>query len=240
MKFRVIILIAMALTGQSAFAGDITDTYTAGDTLTAVKMDNIKTAVNGNAGDISTNIANININASNISSNTTRIVTLENAVNVVPVTRRIYINTYGVNIAGAATFAHGYSDSGSIIFPEGGDPQLDFNFMVPEDNVDGSDLVLEIIWRSTGTTGNVLIRDNWGTRQRVGTTAFDFSATNGPAVDTSSSPIETIFKSEITFSGSTLSAGDYVSYGIFRRDTSDTSTDDVVIGGLSIRYTATR
>lgn len=46
MKYRLITIIALALTGQLVNAADITDTYSAGDTLTATKMDNIKTAVN--------------------------------------------------------------------------------------------------------------------------------------------------------------------------------------------------
>ena len=52
MKHRVILSIALVLTSQFVSAGSITDTYTAGDTLTAANMDNIKTAVNGNATDI--------------------------------------------------------------------------------------------------------------------------------------------------------------------------------------------
>lgn len=48
MKYRIIYttIITMALTGQLVSAGDLTDTYATGDTLTATKMDNIKTAVN--------------------------------------------------------------------------------------------------------------------------------------------------------------------------------------------------
>ena len=110
--------------------------------------------------------------------------------------------------------------------------------MVPEDNVNGSPLVLEIIWKSTSTVGTVILLNNWGTRQREGALVQNFNGTTGVAKDTSSAAVETIFKSEITLPGSTLSAGDYVSYGIFRRDTSDTSIADVVIGGLSVRYTA--
>ena len=50
MKYSVIFttVIALALSSQLVTAGSITDTYTAGDTLTAAKMDNIKTAVNDN------------------------------------------------------------------------------------------------------------------------------------------------------------------------------------------------
>jgi hypothetical protein len=50
MKYNVIFttIIALAVSSQLIFAGEIADTYTAGDTLTAAKMDNIKAAVNDN------------------------------------------------------------------------------------------------------------------------------------------------------------------------------------------------
>lgn len=41
-------IIALAISSQLVSAGSVTDTYTAGDTLTAAKMDNIKSAVNDN------------------------------------------------------------------------------------------------------------------------------------------------------------------------------------------------
>ena len=46
MKYRLITIIALALTGQLVNAADITDEYAIGDTLTTTTMDNIKTAVN--------------------------------------------------------------------------------------------------------------------------------------------------------------------------------------------------
>ena len=53
--------ILLLASSQLASAGSITDTYTTGDTLTAAKLDNIKTAVNGNVGDISSNTVRIDI-----------------------------------------------------------------------------------------------------------------------------------------------------------------------------------
>ena len=48
MKHIVVLSIALTLTSTIVSAGAITDTYTAGDVLTAAKMDNIKAAVNDN------------------------------------------------------------------------------------------------------------------------------------------------------------------------------------------------
>ena len=71
MKYSVIFttVITLALSNQLVFAGEITDTYAAGDTLTATKMDNIKTAVNGNDGNIITNTNGITANDSDIANN---------------------------------------------------------------------------------------------------------------------------------------------------------------------------
>ena len=79
MKYSIIstTVIALALSSQLVFAGEITDTYTAGDTLTATTLDNIKTAVNDNDGKISTNTINTGINTSDIASHETRISNLE-------------------------------------------------------------------------------------------------------------------------------------------------------------------
>lgn len=79
MKQKVIITLIIAITLASQFvtADSITDTYATGDTLTAAKMNNIKTAVNDNDGNISTNTVNIGINTSDISNHEVRISNLE-------------------------------------------------------------------------------------------------------------------------------------------------------------------
>lgn len=78
MKQKIIFtsIIALAIYSQIVSAGSITDTYAAGDTLTAAKMDNIKNAVNSNATNISGNTTNIGINALGITNNTTNIAAL--------------------------------------------------------------------------------------------------------------------------------------------------------------------
>jgi len=61
MNFRskIIIVLALSLTSNLIIAGSITDTYTAGDTLTAAKMDNIKAAVNDNNNRLSNGAVSI-------------------------------------------------------------------------------------------------------------------------------------------------------------------------------------
>ncbi len=54
-----------------AYSASITDTYASGDTLTAVKMDNIKTAVNDNDTNTATNTAGIATNVTGIATNAT-------------------------------------------------------------------------------------------------------------------------------------------------------------------------
>lgn len=77
MKQKVIVatVIVLTLTSQLVSAESITDTYAKGDTLTATKMNNIKTAVNDNDGNINTNTANTGINTTNINTNTDNIST---------------------------------------------------------------------------------------------------------------------------------------------------------------------
>lgn len=61
MEFRsnIIIMCALALMSNLVFAGSVSDTYTAGDTLTAAKMESIKTAVNDNDARLSSGAASI-------------------------------------------------------------------------------------------------------------------------------------------------------------------------------------
>lgn len=63
MKLKVILAAAITLifNNQVVMAGTIGDTYTTGELLTTTTLDNIKTAVNGNALDITTNASNITI-----------------------------------------------------------------------------------------------------------------------------------------------------------------------------------
>ena len=72
MKYSIIFttVITLALTSQVVTAGSIADTYATGDTLTATKMENIKTAVNDNDGNVSTNTSNISSNTNEIGINT--------------------------------------------------------------------------------------------------------------------------------------------------------------------------
>lgn len=70
---KLIILTLAVLTSLAAQAGEVTSTFTAGDTLTATKMTEIKDAVNDNNAKILNNIANIGTNSAEIGSNTTNI-----------------------------------------------------------------------------------------------------------------------------------------------------------------------
>jgi len=56
-KFLLALAISTVAYSQSSFAGSITDTYTTGDTLTADKLNNIKSAVNDNDTRVTANIA---------------------------------------------------------------------------------------------------------------------------------------------------------------------------------------
>lgn len=75
-KWLTIGFLALEVFCMQLGAGEITDTYSNGDTFTATMLDNIKSAVNdnntntaGNTSSISTHNSNISTNASNISTN---------------------------------------------------------------------------------------------------------------------------------------------------------------------------
>ncbi len=80
MKQIAIIATLLVLVSQTTTAGPITDTYTAGDTLTATTMDNIKSAVNGNATDIGANTGNITTDGINIGTNSSAITDHDNRI----------------------------------------------------------------------------------------------------------------------------------------------------------------
>jgi hypothetical protein len=81
-KIYSFILLIMMSFGASSAPGPayVTDTYTAGDTLTATKMTNIKDVINDHNSFINSNITNISTNTSNIGTNTTDIATKQNRV----------------------------------------------------------------------------------------------------------------------------------------------------------------
>lgn len=88
--------ITLALTSQLVFASAITDTYTTGDTLTATKMNNVKTAVNDNS-------TKVTANTGNISGNTTDI-----GINVIAIANNAGASRfYGDGSAGALTISAG-------------------------------------------------------------------------------------------------------------------------------------
>lgn len=62
-SFTMLIAMSFAIN-----AGQVSDTFTAGDTLTATKMVNIKTAVNDNDTNVSANTSNIGSNSTNINA----------------------------------------------------------------------------------------------------------------------------------------------------------------------------
>jgi hypothetical protein len=332
---QVMVGIAASLIAQAALAGEITDSYATGDTLSATHMTNIKGAVNDNntrigvlestsdtlanltcaadevpkfngtawacAPDIDTNSGgtitgvtagtgltgggntgpiSIGVDPAQVQSRVTGACAVNQSIRTInedgsvtcevdsvgtdtlgslscttdqyakwngsawvcsgQATRSFSINVYGAHLAGSATFGRGFLDSGAVIFPEDvSSPELNYNFMVPEDRVPSTNLYVDIIWRSSGISGQVNIRHNWGTNQRIGATAQDFNISDPSPVDTSTSAVETIFVSTFTFP-TTIQNGDFISHGIFRSAASaaDTSTDDIVIGGIRVRYTA--
>ena len=110
---KILTLAFFTLIAVPAYSGSIADTYTAGDTLTAAKMDSIKSAVNDNdgrvttnEGDIATNAGDITTNAGDISTNAADIATLQ-AANACP-SDMVAVGTFCIDKYEASV----YSDAG--------------------------------------------------------------------------------------------------------------------------------
>ena len=73
---RLFAIIGFASISFIAHAGEITDNYSTGDTLTATTLNNIKSAVNDNDTRVTDNEADISTNASDISTNSSDISTI--------------------------------------------------------------------------------------------------------------------------------------------------------------------
>ena len=119
MKYSIIFttVITLVLSSQLVTAGTIAEPSVTGDPLTAAKMNEIRDAVNGNDGNISTNTTNIGANTTGIAGNATAIGTnatgiAGNATGISDNTNEIGINTLGI-ANNATNIAAGFSGDGS-------------------------------------------------------------------------------------------------------------------------------
>ena len=78
---KVAPIVGLLVASQLAYSAPVTDTYTTGDTLTAAKMNNIKSAVNDNNTRLTTNATAITSNTSAASTNASSITTNATAIN---------------------------------------------------------------------------------------------------------------------------------------------------------------
>lgn len=263
MKFTVSLVTAMSICAFASVVnasnvadGDIV-TFTANTAAKASEVNGnftaLKNAVNDNDTRITTNATAIDTKQNRVTGTcATGYVISINADGTVScagnsqITKWLNINVYGTNLPSNATTAAATSDAsfgitsnGPVYFPDTqaiGQPQLNYDFIVPDDYVTGTAITLEIIWNVTGTAaGNVELRNNWGYYRRVGVAPTNFSATN-PAAQVATA---LTYKTDMTLS-SIFEPGDAIAHGIYRCVTcsTDTSTNPVILSGLRIRYTA--
>lgn len=105
---KLLLICALLFAAQSALAGSIADTYNPGDTLTATKLNNVKTAVNDNNTKVTNNTGAINNNATKISTNVTAISNLGGRVTALEAKRP------GPIAFGTIRSAVLYADSGNV------------------------------------------------------------------------------------------------------------------------------
>lgn len=79
---KIILVIGLIIMPVLVHPGEITDTYSTGDTLTADALNNIKSAVNDNDARVTTNETNIGANSTSIGDNISDIVDHESRISV--------------------------------------------------------------------------------------------------------------------------------------------------------------
>lgn len=159
-----------------------------------------------------------------------------------PAERYLSINLYGGNLSdSSARFQAGNPDTAGVLFPDSstsGLPTLDYSFVLPEDYAAGTAVVVEVLWMSPGTTGEVDLRHFWGMVYRPDSTPSALLPLNPPPTVLDGGQPRRIHKAEFPLqAGQPLAPGDAVTHGIMR-NVGDSSTDPVYIGGLRVRYTA--
>lgn len=118
-------------------------------------------------------------------------------------------------------FAHAAQKTGYVSFP------------FPTDYASG-DVIVNVYWKTAGSTGNVKITADIKSTPTTGSTASEDTQNDTDASAT------TITKSTFTFAAALFAAGDIVGLAITRdsSDAADTNTDDVEMVAVELEYTA--
>jgi hypothetical protein len=152
-----------------------------------------------------------------------------------PTTRYIDINCYGTYLGSGASFA--YAIGGAITIPDTNTPNATFTFSIPPDYISGSALYCDLLWKNIGTNGTVSLRHNYESIQRSGSLVTTLIESNPAAVSEGVLP-NYAHMTTIALTNA-YQVGDAVTYGFYRQ-TSDSSTNSILIGGIRIRYAASR
>ena len=215
-----------------AYSGEITDTYTTGDTLTATTLNNIKSSVNDNdanvganttaigvnSGLVGTNTINIGINSGGITAHDARITDLEGAS---PATGRIALTvsdgTPTKLLADAVS-----SSATSTAFP------------IPSDYVAGGTVTIKALVSScSGFNARVSISRNGVSAGSNSTLSILPTA---QTIFIPAAPIFSFFVVEVTTTTTFLSDLNFVTLTRFGADSNDTCSGSLVVRGYIVEY----
>lgn len=171
------------------------------------------------------------------------------------VTRVLSLNPYGADIAQGsgspgpgARYGSGYSGTnggiGPVVMPDpaaagGGTSRFQMGFVVPDDYVAGTPLVLLVTWRADVLSCTVGLRNNFLTLAQPGLENVSGALVlDGPAP--AMGPVAKVsVRTRYRFNFSVpFEPTDTISFGLFRSMVNDTCAGDVHIQGLAIEYQA--
>lgn len=253
MKYSVIFttIIALAVSSQLVFAGAIPDEYISGETLTATKMNEIRTAVNDNDANISTNSINIGANTLDIGAKQDRVTgtcAAGSAIDAIAsdgsVTCASIPTLPAVNVISFPARSLAYLPTSSIISDHAFGLNWTSSFAnsttlvlsKPLDYTTG-DITYKVFFQTTSATVAAVSFFLRPTSYNSGDGRFDpgsVSATSTVAVS-GTSGFGTVYEQTIIIPSSRMTK-DWWWIGMQRGGTGETYTDDVIVTSVSLSY----
>ena len=229
---KFISTIGLLSISQFAHSDSITDTYTTGDTLTTMTLNNIKSAVNdndtrvgGNAtaigvntGNISTNGINIGINSGGITAHDARITDLEGAS---PATGRIALTVSDGTPTKPLVDAVS-SSATSTAFP------------TPSDYVAGGTVTIKALVSGCGGSNAHFSISRNGVS--VGSNPLFTIVPSTQTISIPAGGASTFFVVEVTTTTNFLSDLNFVTLTRFGADINDTCSSALVVRGYIVEY----
>lgn len=155
-------------------------------------------------------------------------------------TRTLYlgINPDSCYLNGTSVAKSGDGLFTAITLPNANTGYLATVTRLPAEWLSGTDIKVNVYWKTSGTSGNVKFTIDLGAKENGETSALSNTQTVTTAADSTANKL---IKSQVTFSNSLLTALDWLGIKILRdpSDASDTNAADVLVCAIVIEFTGT-